>query len=406
MLYGRTLLHLLPVKGRGPPLMPGQNATYTDGQAINLGTVPSALACEQLTVAARDGRFNTFTYFSADHSGGWARLCYGRTDKAFTPFAEAGAVSGRRAAACSTSADCEENGSCSPDDGRCVCDSGWKGDSCGELDLLPAPPMGPNGYNRLHAKPMGFSSWGGSIMHDDLTGMFHMFAAEMDKGCGINLWYPNSRCIRATSKSMAGPYQFAEVVKASFCHEPVVVREPGPEGKYLVFHVGRQTCPDCAAIHICEFGNGTTDCEGTGVFNHSGNGRALCYPEGGGYNHSYHDGLGVLSAPSLEGPWESMYLPDDPALFDTNPAPFIFPNGTAIMLTRQKDPGTGGGQMRIRVGRAPHWSGPWNFSVALVETGSEDPHLFFNPARGGSFHAVFHHNNYASCECDTVELLF
>jgi hypothetical protein len=52
--------------------------------------------------------------------------------------------------------------------------------------------------------------------------------------------------------------------------------------------------------------------------------------------------------------------------------------------------------MRIRVGRAPHWSGPWNFSVSLVETGSEDPHLFFNPARGGSFHAVFHHNNYAS----------
>ena len=66
------------------------------------------------------------------------------------------------------------------------------------------------------------------------------------------------------------------------------------------------------------------------------------------------------------------------------------------MLTRQKDAGTGGGQMRIRVGRAPHWSGPWNFSVALVETGSEDPHLFFSPARGGSFHAVFHHNNYAS----------
>ena len=65
-------------------------------------------------------------------------------------------------------------------------------------------------------------------------------------------------------------------------------------------------------------------------------------------------------------------------------------------MTRQKDAGTGGGQMRIRVGRAPHWSGPWDFAVALVETGSEDPHLFRNPARGDSFHAVFHHNNYAA----------
>ena len=254
VLDGMTLLHLLPAKGRGPPIRPGQNATYTDGQAIGLGTAPSAQACEQLTVAAADGSFSSFTYFSAASAAGeeWAGLCYGRTDRAFTPFPEAGTVSGRRVTACSTSADCEENGSCRPA-GRCDCDSGWKGDSCGELDLLPAPPMGANGYNRLHAKPMGFSSWGGSIAQDDKTGVFHMFAAEMDKGCGINLWYPNSRCIRATSKSLAGPYQFAEVVKPSFCHEPVVVREPGPKGKYLVFHVGRQTCPDCAAIHTCTF---------------------------------------------------------------------------------------------------------------------------------------------------------
>ena len=53
-----------------------------------------------------------------------------------------------------------------------------------------------------------------------------MFAAEMDKSCGINLWYPNSRCIRATARSFEGPFEFAEVVKPSFCHEPVVLREP------------------------------------------------------------------------------------------------------------------------------------------------------------------------------------
>ena len=96
----------------------------------------------------------------------------------------------------------------------------------------------------------------------------------------------------------------------------------------------------------------------------------------------------VLSAESLSGPWHSTFLSDDPRLFGTNPAPFIFPNGTAIMLTRQKDQADGGGAMRIRVGRAPQWSGPWNYSVGLVETGSEDPHLFYSPHRGGSFHAI------------------
>ena len=90
--------------------------------------------------------------------------------------------------------------------------------------------------------------------------------------------------------------------------------------QFLVFHVGRQDCPDCGDIHTCDFNNGTTDCQGSGVFNASGSG-AECYPNGGGYNHSYHDGLGIMSADSLEGPWQSMYLPNDPSLFDTNPAP-------------------------------------------------------------------------------------
>ena len=102
----------------------------------------------------------------------------------------------------------------------------------------------------------------------------------------------NAACSCPHTPVGAGPrYEFAEVVKASFCHEPVVVRELGPQGKFLVFHVGRQTCPDCATIHSCSFGNGTTDCRGSGVFNSTGHGAsARCYPNGGGYNHSYHDG--------------------------------------------------------------------------------------------------------------------
>ena len=39
-----------------------------------------------------------------------------------------------------------------------------------------------------------------------------MFAAQMAKHCGINLWYPNSECVRATSADPEGPYALAEVV--------------------------------------------------------------------------------------------------------------------------------------------------------------------------------------------------
>jgi len=51
--------------------------------------------------------------------------------------------------------------------------------------------------------------------------------------------------------------------------------------------------------------------------------------------------------------------------------------------------------MTIGVSIAPTPTGPFQFSgQGVVEVGSEDPHLFRDPA--GNFHAIFHHNNYKS----------
>eukprot|EP01079_Euglenida_sp_SAG-EU17-18_P011383 gene11383-9894_t len=36
-------------------------------------------------------------------------------------------------AACTSAMDCQLNGAC--DNGRCVCDKGWKGSDCGQLSL-------------------------------------------------------------------------------------------------------------------------------------------------------------------------------------------------------------------------------------------------------------------------------
>ena len=40
------------------------------------------------------------------------------------------------ATACTSSLDCQLNGACTR--GKCVCDKGWSGDSCGLLHLDPA----------------------------------------------------------------------------------------------------------------------------------------------------------------------------------------------------------------------------------------------------------------------------
>lgn len=203
-----------------------------------------------------------------------------------------------------------------------------------------------------------------------------MFAAQMAKHCGINLWYPNSECVRATSADPEGPYALAEVVVPRFCHEPVVVRD-GP--RFRVYHVGAGAGEDPGGAHDCSaFGNGTTDCA-----------RA---PGCEGAATLGQDRLGVLTAARVDGPWAQTFLDEVPTQSDANPAPFVFPNGTTLLLNRFRDPPRVG-EMTIGVAVAPSPLGPFAFArQRVVEALSEDPHVW-RDARG-HFHALFHHNNY------------
>lgn len=47
---------------------------------------------------------------------------------------------------CSTDTDCSLNGLCSRRAGKCICDAGWRGNDCSELDIRPAKLY--SGYNR------------------------------------------------------------------------------------------------------------------------------------------------------------------------------------------------------------------------------------------------------------------
>ena len=153
--------------------------------------------------------------------------------------------------AAAAAAACSFNGRRSSSSGACVCTPQWQGPHCATLRLAPADKNG--GFHSPHERPhavaspplvpasldnsttvttptaMGgredttsaasmltkqstahregpaepatamftddanTSSWGGSILQDETTGLWHMFAAEMQGGCGIGSWQTNSQ---------------------------------------------------------------------------------------------------------------------------------------------------------------------------------------------------------------------
>ena len=80
-------------------------------------------------------------------------------------------------AAAETSFNCSYNGALAADgSSSCTCGSGWTGQFCEQLDLLPA--RNGSGLDQLHASPF-ISTWGGSVLYDNATELYHMYASEM-----------------------------------------------------------------------------------------------------------------------------------------------------------------------------------------------------------------------------------
>ncbi|KAJ1454076.1 hypothetical protein M885DRAFT_618325 [Pelagophyceae sp. CCMP2097] len=248
---------------------------------------------------------------------------------------------------------CEHNGKWV--DGKCACNAQWKGMTCGELALLPAPRNGG-----LHLA--NYSTWGASVVQDD-TGLYHMFASRIAGHCDLSKWYPNSAIVRATSDNALGPFVLQDVVLPSFAHGPVVRRLPG--GGYAMFHIGcgshNGTIKDCA---------GATESEG----------QAYCNP----------DWIAASSAPALQGPW-TLHGP----LIDatnwtwfgggvTNPAPLVFPNGSVLLLYRGHEP------EKLGASFASAFQGPYSAvgRVPLIEDADEDPFIWMTS--DGVIHGITH----------------
>ena len=96
---------------------------------------------------------------------------------------------------CHSDADCSHNGVCSAD-AQCECIAAWRGDRCQTLALLPTRRQWG-----LRARDGGIntSTWGGAVLRDHDTGLYHMWASELLSHCGIESWTTNSHVVHATS---------------------------------------------------------------------------------------------------------------------------------------------------------------------------------------------------------------
>ena len=187
------------------------------------------------------------------------------------------------------------------------------------LLLLPAPVASKQLFLN-HSWP----SWGGTIVRGiagDTQHPYHLFAASFANGCGLDGWIRNGVVVHATAPQPAGPYTFHDVALPVFQHNPHAVKHP--DGTYLLFGIGQANnasweCPCKDGKPMMPDGQPATDADAAPV------------------NHAQ---LHVSQSPY--GPWENVRGPNDTDYIfevnNANPAPWIFPNGSLIVVTCQMD---------------------------------------------------------------------
>jgi hypothetical protein len=159
-----------------------------------------------------------------------------------------------------------------------------------------------------------------------------MFANEMVEGCGINAWESNSRVVRASTADLNQPFEVEAEIKGPFGSEPSLARI-GDD--WLLYSIGNKSStkpprPDCSQGYTPKgpAPNGT-----------------------GGNFHGYVPVEVAVSSAGVAGPY---VLNSTVGNGDFNPSPFVFPNGTTLLMWRHL--------ARVHLVTAPSWAGPFLFN--------------------------------------------
>ena len=144
-----------------------------------------------------------------------------------------------RAAACGSADDCSQLGACAA--GACACLRGWRGASCGELDVAPAAPLAAG--SQLWPLPAATrageaSAWGFTVALDPADKLFHAVATVACGASGVlGSGGGDSWLAHLTSAAEDGPFAFAGMFAPQTTFGPHVVVLPGGAGFALYFRV-------------------------------------------------------------------------------------------------------------------------------------------------------------------------
>eukprot|EP00750_Incisomonas_marina_P000948 INCI10749.1.p1 GENE.INCI10749.1~~INCI10749.1.p1 ORF type:complete len:461 (+),score=40.54 INCI10749.1:156-1538(+) len=284
---------------------------------------------------------------------------------------------------CKSDLDCQLNGICESSSGECACDPAWGGADCGDLQLEPgtiAYGCLPEEYTGA-APTCNITSWGGGPpVRDPATGKWIMFVTEMAANCGLSVWQWMSTIVRASADSPEGPYTREELVIGAESHNAYYVQEP-LSGKHLIFHIGTGENGTEPWINNCT--NGTTPfpqyyenvlfASETGRENEtlasvspekkrkvSGLHLSVASispigPAGDDYSPSIHE------ASELNGSFSPVAVKGTSQMNRgaSNPAPFFFANGSALVLFRLYNSTPAKHTSRIFAMTAPSYDGPY-----------------------------------------------
>jgi hypothetical protein len=295
------------------------------------------------------------------------------------------------ASACATDDDCERLGLCV--NSTCVCDAGWTGPSCSQLNLAPAP------HSPAYAWPLDVStnssSWGLAAVYDPADGLFHGLA---EVSCGLMgiMVGPGTFIVHMTSPNGASDWVLSKkhpVWGGTTAFNPQVVR--AINGTFIVV-----------------FRNGGVD---SGYDYCPGN-SSLPAPPGFADDPSISPALlvnGIANmvayAPTMEGPWSvaNMSILGDGTVWKSNPSIWELRNpvGSARWILsfryNQSPPPAkgvsvevGNGEERNAIALADSFLGPWQFLTNITQGSplgvNEDPFVWQQPGQDKMAHVLYH----------------
>lgn len=287
--------------------------------------------------------------------------------------------------------------------GACKCDIGWTGPSCGKLDLDPNPVVA---YGYGSPNDPTTSSWGGGPpVYDPVKKNYHLFVTEIADHCGMGTWARMSQAVHGVSSTPEGPYTRLEVAIPTQTHNTYYAYS-APDKTHLIYSIFGGESPASCNPPFPNCTDGSTPGGQGGVRPRVWSPGNECPNKASGAHIHYSKSLDGpwLSAGPLETNAKGCVGPLGLGCGSSNPAPWILPNGTVLMIGRSKDATREPG-MPVVFGhnlflyRASSWNSTYEWVPGTGVNGSlnigngsrydttEDP-VLWQGRRG--FHALMH----------------